>query len=230
MEVCEGVEPQDLRAQRRHLVERLAEEVPDLVGLRVEVHLTEIRPLAVDDVDLLVKGVPVEAIRAVGEANLEDGQVRFAHEQPVEMLGRGDHVAVGVEVAFALPELVPVDEEVGELGLVTVRQHVLELRRSDREMVEHQVQLQQDAELVEGFEIAGRYEVSVQVIVDDGEAAIKVAVEDGGQHVQQAEDVGELGAPEHAHHASEIAVDAVGVCVEHDPVRQVALHVTGMTS
>ncbi len=159
VEVSEGVEPQDLGAERRQLVERLAVEVPDRLGPCVEVHLTEIGSLAVDDVDLLVEGVPVEAIGAVGEANLEDGQTGFAHEQLVEVLGRRDHVAVIVEFAFALPELVPVDEEVGELGVVTVRQHVLELWRSHREMVEHEVELQQDAELVEGLEIGCRREV-----------------------------------------------------------------------
>ena len=70
------------------IVQSRAEQGISAQEVSVEVHLTGIRPLAVDDVDLLVKSVPVEAIGAVGEANLEDGQVRFPHEQLVEMLGR----------------------------------------------------------------------------------------------------------------------------------------------
>ena len=110
----------------------------------------------------------------------------------VQVLLLGDDVSLGTHLALASPELVPVDEKVRELGVVAIVQHVLELRRADGEVVQHQIELEPETEFAESLDVLGGDELLVELVVDDREAPIQVAVKESGQDVEKREAVLEL--------------------------------------
>ncbi len=61
-------------------------------------------------------------------------------------------------------------------------------------MIEHQVELDMDTKLVELIQILLVHEIFVDVVIDDGKAAIQVAVEKSGQDVEQRKYILELGS------------------------------------
>jgi len=133
--------------------------------------------------DLLVEGVPVGSLGAVREAHVQDRQARLAQEELLQILRAREHVAVRAHVAVLVPEGVPVHEEVLVRRRVAAAQQVPELRRAHGEVIQHQVQLELDAALGEGDEVGVGDQGLVQVVVDDREAAVEIAVEAGGQQV-----------------------------------------------
>ena len=79
------------------------------------------------------------------------------------------------------------------------------------------------SELVQCVEVFMADEFLVDVVVDDGEAAIQVTVEEGREDIEEREGVPEFGSPEHLDRVREPFADAVGVGIQHDPAWQGSL-------
>ena len=94
-------------------------------------------------------------------------------------------------------------------------------------MVQNQVELDLDAELVQCVEVFMADEFLVDVVVDDRKPAIEIAVEERRQDVEQRECVLQLRTPQERDRVRQIAADAVGIGVEHDPSGQSVLHRCG---
>ena len=111
-------------------------------GVDVQVHLAQVvLPAVPVHVHLLVEGVPVGALGAVGKLHHQHGQAGFAEEHILDVLLPGNQDALFVDVAAAFPELVPVDEEVLILRGVALLEQVLELGGLDGHMVQDDIQL-----------------------------------------------------------------------------------------
>jgi len=164
---------------------------------------------------LLVEGVPVGLLRAIGHADHEDRQAGLAEEHVLDEVLIGLDVALRGHLAVAVPERVPVDEEVRVLRGLPVAQDVLELRGEHGGVVEDEVELEVDPQPREGREVGlGREQVAERV-VDHGEAPVEVRVEHAGQDVGGLEDVLQCRGLEEGHEVRERPADRVGVRVDH---------------
>ena len=123
-------------------------------------------------VHLLVEGVPIGALGAVGKLHHQHGQAGLAEEHVLDVLLPGDQDALFVQVAAAFPELVPVDEEILIGRGVPFFHQVLELRGLDGQVVQDEVQLQVDAHGLERFQVLLFGNDPVDAVVDDGEAPV----------------------------------------------------------
>ncbi len=135
-------------------------------------------------VHLLVEGVPIGALGAVGELYHQHGQAGLAEEHVLDVLLPGNQHALFVQLAAAFPELVPVDEEILIGGGVPFFHQVLELGRLDGQVVQDEVQLQVDAHVLEGLQVLLCGDHPVDAVVDDGEAPVQVGVEQAGENVE----------------------------------------------
>ena len=88
-----------------------------------------------------------------------------------------------------MPELVPVDEEVAVFGRFTVFDDVLELVGQNGNVVEDEVHHQVDLEIMKIVDIFGIGQGFGDLVVDQGEAAVEVGVEDTRQNVEGFEGV-----------------------------------------
>ena len=164
---------------------------------------------------LLVEGVPVGHIPSVGETNHENGQTGLAEEHIPDQLRPGLDVPLGCHVAAALPEPVPVDEEVPVGGSIAVFQNVLELPGEYRGMVQNEVQGQVNVLSLQPLQILPAGQKLVEVVVDEGKTPIQVGIEHAGENVKGGEGAPEFRALQQLHGIGQPGANAVGVGVEH---------------
>ena len=143
--------------------------------------------LVVDD--FLIEGVPVRNVSAVRKTDHQDRQACLAEKHVFDVLFIRLNVAAFTHFAAALPELVPVDEEVAVFGCFTVFDDVLELVGQNGDVVEDEVHHQVDLEIMKIVDIFGIGQGFGDLVVDQGEAAVKVGVEDTRQNVEGFEGV-----------------------------------------
>ena len=82
-------------------------------------------------------------------------------------------------------------------------------------MVEDEVELEVDAECLEGGKIVLRGELPIQAVVDHREAAIEIGVIEAGQDVERLEHAREFRAAQERDDVAQMAPDAVGIGVEN---------------
>ena len=143
---------------------------------------------------LLVERVPVGLLAAVGHAHHEDRQPRLAEEHGLDQGRVGLHVALVGHLAVPRPEGVPVDEEVPVRRPLALGQQVLELRGQHRGVVQDEVELQRDPCIGQRCQVLLGGVRLVQAVVDHGEAAVEVGVEDAREHVGRGEGAGDRGS------------------------------------
>lgn len=82
-------------------------------------------------------------------------------------------------------------------------------------MVKDQVKLEGDPHTIQRLDVGFGDQLPVEVVIDDGKTAVKVAIEEGGQNVEQGEDVLELRPAQQGHDIGQPAANAVGIGVQH---------------
>ena len=109
-------------------------------------------------------------------------------------------------------------------------EQVLELGRAHGEVVQDEIELEHDIQLVQRLQVFFGNQFVIEVVIDDGKAAIQVAVENGWQDVEQGEYILELRHLEHVDYVSKVAANAVRVGIKHDAFWQPVFHyyVSGM--
>ena len=86
-------------------------------------------------------------------------------------------------------------------------------------MIQHEIELEHDIELVEFLQVFPGNEFVVEIVIDNGKAAIKITVENGRKDIEQGENILEFRPLEHVHNVSKVSADTVRVGVEHDAFR-----------
>ena len=164
---------------------------------------------------LLIERVPVGDLAAVRQADHQQRQAGLAQKHVLHGGRVGLDIALRRHPPVALPEGVPVDEEIAVGGGVPAAQDVLELRGEHGQVVEHEVELEVEPQRAQAGEVRLRGQAAVQVIADDGKAPVEVAVEHAGQDVEGAEGALQLRPGEQVGRSAEGAAQAVRIGVEH---------------
>src|SRR5665647_259411 len=104
-----------------------------------------------------------------------------------------------------------------DLKLDFVVNHLSVLLREDREVVDDEVELQVQAERADRVQVRLACIHLVEAVVDHGEAAIQVRVEEAGQDVERPEGAGEVRPCHQVDDVGEPTAHAVRVRVQHRP-------------
>ena len=164
---------------------------------------------------LLIEGVPVRPLAAIGHANHQDGQARLAEEHVLNQCRVWLDVSLRRHLALSRPEAVPVDKEVTVGRFIAPRQQILKLRAEHGKVIEHKVQLQIQPKLAHTLKTALIGQQAVEIVTGHGKAAVQIAVEQAGQDVKRPKCPPAFGTGQKVRLRRQVAAQAIRISIEH---------------